>query len=258
MRKGDTGAAVRALQKRLGIEPDGWYGDKTEAAVREFQRKTGLASDGIAGSQTLAALQSGVPLIIPLTHAAIIAAAEALEVDEASILTVCEVESRGEGFLSDGRPVILFERHVMYQRLKGDDFDADRLAASYPNLVNPTRGGYVGGPAEHDRFRSACGIDETCAIEAASWGLFQIMGYHWQRLGYASPQAFIGCMQKNEGEQLDAFVRFVKADPELHKALKARKWAEFAKRYNGPAYKENLYDAKLARAYDRHKQGVPA
>ncbi len=252
MRNGDTGAEVRELQKRLGIEADGWYGDATEAAVREFQRKIGLAADGIAGTQTLAALQNMGTFSRHLTHAAVMAAADALDVDEASIITVTEVESAGEGFLPDGRPTILFERHVMYKQLKGDDYDADALAAQYPNLVSKQRGGYAGGAAEHSRFRNAYSIDQTCAIESASWGLFQIMGYHWKALGYNSAQDFMACMQQSEGDQLDAFVRFVKADPALHKALKSRKWAEFARLYNGPAYKENLYDAKLARAYERH------
>lgn len=257
MRKGDTGAEVRELQKRLGIEPDGWYGDATEAAVRKFQQQAGLAADGIAGNQTLAAMRNGGAFSRHLTHAAIEAAAAALDVDAATILTITEVEAGGDGFLPDGRPDILFERHVMYKQLKGDDFDADALAAQYPNLVNPKRGGYAGGPTEHARFRNACGIDQTCAIESASWGMFQIMGYHWQALGYASADDFMACMQQSEGEQLDAFVRFVKADPALHKALKGRKWAEFARLYNGPAYKENLYDVKLARAYERHA-GVAA
>ena len=253
MRKGETGAAVRDLQQRLGIEVDGWYGDSTEAAVRKFQQQHGLVADGIAGSQTVAVMKSGGAFSSRhLTHAAIEAAAAALDVEVAVILAVTEVESAGDGFLVDGRPKILFERHIMYKQLKGDDYDADGLAAQYPNLVNQTRGGYAGGSAEHARFRSACGIDQTCAIEAASWGMFQIMGFHWQTLGYASAEDFMTCMQQSEAEQLDAFVRFIKADPALHKALKSRKWAEFAKLYNGPAYKENSYDAKLAAAFTRH------
>jgi hypothetical protein len=32
-------------------------------------------------------------------------------------------------------------------------------------------------------------------------------------------------------------------------ALQAKNWAEFAKRYNGPAYAQNRYDEKLAKAY---------
>ncbi|WP_321838492.1 N-acetylmuramidase domain-containing protein, partial [Pseudomonas kulmbachensis] len=35
-------------------------------------------------------------------------------------------------------------------------------------------------------------------------------------------------------------------------ALKARKWAEFARLYNGSDYLRNLYDTKLQRAYERH------
>ncbi|MBV5553030.1 N-acetylmuramidase family protein, partial [Pseudomonas aeruginosa] len=45
---------------------------------------------------------------------------------------------------------------------------------------------------------------------------------------------------------------FIDTDPALHKALKARKWADFARLYNGPDYKRNLYDTKLARAYEQH------
>lgn len=252
MRKNDTGAEVRDLQQRLGIEVDGWYGDSTEAAVRKFQERHGLIADGIAGDKTLATLRAGKADPRLLKHADIAAAAEALEVDIGCILAVNEVESVGHGFLPDGRPKILFERHVMYKQLKGDDYDAAGLAAKYPNLVNQARGGYAGGSAEHARFRTACGIDQVCAIESASWGLFQIMGYHWPTLGYPSAEEFMACMQRSEAEQLDAFVRFVKADPVLHKALKSRKWAEFAKLYNGPAYKENSYDVKLAAAFARH------
>ena len=258
MRNGDTGAAVRDLQKLLGIEADGWYGEKTEAAVREFQRKVGLVADGVAGSQTLLFLKHGVVIGgRSLTHAAVLEAAAALDVDLGTILSVTDVEAGGDGFLPDGRPDILFERHIMHKRLKAADRDADALAAKYPNIVNTLRGGYAGGSAEHFRLNTAIGIDKQCALESASWGMFQIMGYHWQALGYDSVDDFVSRMQKNEGEQLDAFVRFVKADPALHKALKARKWAEFAKIYNGPAYRENLYDAKLARAYERHS-GVEA
>jgi peptidoglycan hydrolase-like protein with peptidoglycan-binding domain len=52
-------AAVRALQKKLGVSADGVYGPKTRAAVKRFQRAHGLAVDGVAGSQTLAELGLG-------------------------------------------------------------------------------------------------------------------------------------------------------------------------------------------------------
>jgi hypothetical protein len=85
-----------------------------------------------------------------------------------------------------------------------------------------------------------------------SWGQYQIMGYHWERLSYASVLVFVAAMMDSEAAQLDAFVRFIAADAALHKALMARKWADFARIYNGPEYKDNAYDIKLARAYARH------
>lgn len=251
MRKGDTGAEVRALQQLLGIEADGWFGEETEAAVRALQQRTGLVADGIAGQKTLLSLRGNPPSTL-LTHQAIERAADALGVPVASILAVNEVESRGHGFLTDGRPVILFERHVMYRQLEQAGLDAAALAERYPNIINPQRGGYAGGAAEHARLSTAIGINRECAMESASWGLFQIMGYHWQHLGYESAESFISAMSRSEDEQLGAFVRFIEADPALHKSLKGRKWVEFARLYNGLAYKDNLYDVKLARAYDRH------
>lgn len=187
-----------------------------------------------------------------LTATAIARAAAALGVTPAAIRAIDEVESRGAGFLADGRPVILFERHIMYRRLKKAGRDADDLAQRYPAFVNPTPGGYKGGAGEWYRLELARQIDRDAADESASWGRYQIMGFHCETCGFASVADFVAAMSESEDRQLDAFVAFVKADPALHKALKAGKWAEVAKRYNGPDYKKNEYDTKLAAAYERH------
>jgi len=49
-------STVRAVQKKLGVKPDGVYGRKTRGAVKRFQRAHGLKADGILGPQTLGAL----------------------------------------------------------------------------------------------------------------------------------------------------------------------------------------------------------
>lgn len=266
LRHGDKGQAVQQLQKSLNargakLRVDGDYGDETEKAVRAYQRSAGLVDDGVAGEKTQAAL-AGTDLSRLLKLADLQAAAKRLGVDLPSVLAVNEVESAGAGFLPNGKPKILFERHVMHARLslvrnEGDDSAAliaraDQFAAQQPNLVNRAQGGYAGGTAEHQRLSNARYIDALAANESASWGAFQIMGYHATRLGYASVDEFVTLMSRSEADQLDAFVRFIEADPALHKALKGKKWADFAKRYNGPAYARNLYDVKLERAYERH------
>lgn len=263
---GDRSQAVRTLQKTLNahganLEVDGHYGDATEDAVRAYQLQAGLVADGIAGEKTQISLAGGECALF-LSNQDMIAAAERLGVPLSAIYAVNEVESKGRGFLDTGKPVILFERHIMYRQLatpRHEDDDpetlksyADQMAISNPALVNPKPGGYFGSTAEHQRLAMARLIDDTAALESTSWGAFQIMGYHWERLGYASVQQFVTDMAKGESEQLAAFTRFIETDPALHKALKARKWAEFAKRYNGPNYQRNLYDIKLQRAYARH------
>jgi hypothetical protein len=45
------------------------------------------------------------------------------------------------------------------------------------------------------------------------------------------------------------FVRFIKINPGMLAALRAKDWAKFAKLYNGPEYMKNNYHTKLALAY---------
>lgn len=267
LRHGDRSQAVRDLQRKLNnngakLVADGAYGDATEAAVRAYQVKAGLVSDGIAGAKTLASLQ-GLDTGKLLKHSDLMRAAQRLGVPVGAVYALNEVESRGLGFLDNGKPVILYERHVMFDRLQlvrssADDLEqlhqrAEQLAKQAPNLVNPKAGGYIGGSAEYQRLAQARQIDEQAALESCSWGGFQVMGYHWQRLGYASIQDFVAAMNRSEADHLEAFVCYIEADSTLHKALKALKWATVAKLYNGPDYQRNLYDVKLERAFERHQ-----
>jgi hypothetical protein len=188
-------------------------------------------------------------------------AATELGVPVAAIQAVTDVETSGSGFLSDGvRPEILFERHVMLKRLiaHGLSQQAERYASQRPDIVNATPGGYKGGAAEYDRLDAAVNIDRTSALESCSWGAFQIMGYHWKDLGYSSVQDFVNAMYRSAGDQLDAFVRFIKANPNLARALRNKDWAGFAAGYNGPGYRANHYDEKMAAAYARHSQEAAA
>jgi hypothetical protein len=57
LEEGDSGPAVKRLQKRLRVRPvDGQFGSDTERAVKRFQRRRGLTSDGVVGPQTRKAL----------------------------------------------------------------------------------------------------------------------------------------------------------------------------------------------------------
>jgi hypothetical protein len=258
LKLGSVGDDVALLQKRLtragfAVDMTHVFDQATEAAVMALQRARGLVVDGIAGPKTMIALP-GAALVAHLSDADLVKSAATLGVPVAAVRAVNEVESRGQGFSPDGRPVILFERHVFYARLRALKIDADALAAKYPNIVSPSRGGYMGGSAEYSRLEAAVRLHADAARESASWGAFQIMGYHWQALQYSSIDEFVSCMYRSEAEHLDAFVRFIAANRNLLAALKAKKWAKFAEGYNGADYRANLYDTKLERAYERYAE----
>lgn len=183
-------------------------------------------------------------------------AAQTLGVEESAVKAVASVESNGSGFILDpisGKqvPKVLFERHIMFKRLRDNTpIKSADMAAKYPDIVNPTPGGYKGGIAEHERLDRAVQIDRVTALESASWGAYQIMGFHWRVLGYPSVQAFVNESYTEEG-QINIFIKFVQADKRLVKALKEKDWAKFASIYNGPNYSVNKYDTRMKAEYEK-------
>ena len=188
-----------------------------------------------------------------LTVAQIVKAAGSINVPVASLKAVIEVECRGRGFNSDDTPVILFERHVFRQRLiaNGKSSIAVKAMRERPDICNVYSGGYGLYSAQHKRLGDAASYDRTSALESASWGIGQVMGYHWKSLGYETLQQFINAMYRDEASQLDAMCRFIRVN-NLAKYMRTQDWASFALRYNGKAYAKNKYDIKLASAYKLH------
>ena len=52
LKNGSKGDDVKKLQEKLGVEPIGTFGPKTEAAVKSWQKANGLTDDGIVGDGT--------------------------------------------------------------------------------------------------------------------------------------------------------------------------------------------------------------
>lgn len=263
IQKGHKGSNVVHLQQQLvkagySVMVDGWFGSETEQALLDFQRDHMITATGSAGTRTLTAL-TGKILGNQLTIHDMQNGAELLTVPLATMATVAHVESVGEGFTESMHPVVLFERHVFYRQLITyiEKNEVDRLTSHFPDLINPKRGGYAGGEKEWDRLSRAMAIHPSAAIESASWGMFQIMGFHWRALGYTSSQDWFVAMCRNEVEHLTALCRFIKQDPVMHGALQQQRWEEFARRYNGPAYKDNNYDVKLAQTYAKFIDEFP-
>ena len=264
-----TGSSVSFLQELLGVlgyeVPNSGYFDLiTDAAVRDFQLKNNLVVDGEVGVKTWTVLLSKTN---PgdafgdkfLGEQDLIDFAETYQLELPAVKAVNEVESSGKGFLIDGRPKILFEGHVFWRQLKSMGIKPEDLSnpinesVLYPKW---TKKYYLSGTREYERLELALSISDDprlkeAALGSASWGSFQIMGYHATNLGYSSVSAFVEEMKVHERNHLQAFGRFIKFYGCLA-FLKSLEWAKFAKCYNGSAFAENKYDLKLAKAYSKY------
>ncbi len=271
LKLGSKGAAVIELQKLLtkhgmtgrnkkSISIDGDFGENTEYAVIQFQKKHNLKVDGLAGPSTLKALR-GEDCSKLLKESDLIDGAKRLGVPVIVIKAIAEVETMGEGYLPNGKPKILFERHRMYFYLnqKYGKAKASALMAKHPNIVNTKTGGYHGGAAEYTRLSQAKQHDESCALQSASWGRFQLMGENWKSLGYASVQEFVAHHEQSESLQFEAFLRYCETksgevddkDWKLIDALRQENWHVVFTLYNGRNYKKLGYDTKFLRVMNR-------
>ncbi|MDR1684863.1 MAG: N-acetylmuramidase family protein [Desulfovibrio sp.] len=185
-----------------------------------------------------------------LTESDIRNAAASIGVPPAAVKAVVEVESRGNGFLLDGRPRILFEGHVFWKQLKQRRIDPVPLSKTYPTIVYPSwdRSKYRPSVEEWGRLNLAIHINREAALCSASWGLFQIMGFNHALCGYKSVEEFVTAQSESEGNQLTAFCVFIESQ-RLAKYLVRKDWAAFAAAYNGDGYALNRYDTKLASEY---------
>ncbi len=176
-------------------------------------------------------------------------------VEPAVILAIQAIESGGNGFLSDGRPKILFEGHIFWSQLKKAGKDPAALQKGNENIIYPkwVKTHYVGGAGEYDRLEKAKKIDKLAALKSASWGEFQIMGFNHSVAGYGDVESFVTAMHEAGSNQLGGLMSYLKGNNLIRHVQGDKKdWAALAKGYNGPAYAENKYDIKLAAAYERY------
>lgn len=181
-------------------------------------------------------------------------AAEFLNVGPAVIKAVLEVETSNKGGFISGtdKPVILFEGHIFWKQLKQRNIDPLKYATTnmYSDILYPkwTKQYYKGGIKEWDRLNRAVCINKEAALESASWGLAQIMGFNYKVCGCKDVNEFVSKMEESEGSQLELFMHFIKNN-RMDCYLRNKDWKGFARRYNGPCYAQNKYDEKLEKAY---------
>lgn len=156
-----------------------------------------------------------------------------------ALQAVIMVESGGKGFDdATGKLIIQFEP-IWFKR-----------KAPYTPTGLWSLNGVERQEAEWVAFNDAFKLNPNAALESTSIGMMQVMGFHWQSLGFKSCGEMWDYAKKSEKNQVEIAIRFIKLRPILDKALKTRNWATFAYYYNGTGYKKYKYDKRLQAAYE--------
>lgn len=229
-------------------------------------------AEGRAALSALITAAGGQIFQLELTEADYAHAARMLGCTVPQIKAIFEVEAAGSGWFTDIRadilaldgpggfidganlPKILFEAHH-FSRLTGGKFDK-----SHPNISSRkwNRALYVGGQGEYARLNTAMMLNRNAALQSASWGAPQIMGFNYRLAGFNSVESFVEAMKSGAQAHLMAFVSFV-ANSGLRDAVRQidnnpENARAFARGYNGAAYAKNDYHGKIARAFTRWRR----
>ncbi|MCV9908700.1 N-acetylmuramidase family protein [Brucella sp. HL-2] len=191
------------------------------------------------------------------TFAAIISLAGEMEIEPAALLAVAEVESDGRALFDiNGKkePSIRFEGHYFDRRLSGRIRDRARQAG-----LSAYEAGRIRNPkTQRERWlllERAVSIQKKAALESTSWGLGQVMGAHWEWLGYRNVDELVAEARSGVTGQIQLMLRFIKKAG-LKETLQTCDWPNFARRYNGPAFARNQYDSRMAAAFGRWNRSL--
>lgn len=165
-------------------------------------------------------------------------------VGEDEIHAFMEVEAASSGFDSKGRPKMLFEPHVFYRQLAGEE----RLAAIEAGLAYRRWGEQAYPSDSYPRLIQAMKINREAALMSASWGLGQILGTNYRAAGYPTVEAMVEDFLDDEENHLEAMVNFIIANG-IDDDLREHRWETVARVYNGAGYAKHGYHTRLATAY---------
>jgi hypothetical protein len=166
---------------------------------------------------------------------AILEHATAARVAPAIALAIFAVESKRAYDPTTGLVIVRFEPKVFLRR-------SGRLVTS----------DHSGQLAEWQAIEAAYAIDEQAALESASYGLPQLMGFNFGVTSHPDARALLLAFQRSAREQVAGFFGFVAANKLVDEA-RDRRFVDFARRYNGRG-KEQLYGAKMKKYFQFARQ----
>ena len=169
-----------------------------------------------------------------------------------AVKAVIKVESRGRGFNREKKLVILFEGHIFWKELEKIGLDPSSMLEGNEDIIYKKPNYRYYNRPQYPRLEKAEAIDEVSALNSASYGMFQVMGFNHKLAGFDDVLEMVNVLSKSEKNQLEAFISFLK-NTACYEDLKVKDWVSFARHYNGSMYARNQYDIKLEKAYNNSK-----
>lgn len=184
----------------------------------------------------------------PIIAYDVAAAAKRYGIDLPGCRALMDVESKNRGFDNKKRPLILFEPHVFYRQLRGNQRDlAEQLGLAYPHWG--MRAYPKGQDAQYRRLASAININEEAAYRAISIGMGQVLGENYEVCGYASAKEMFEACLGSEATQLQCMLDYLKGN-HLLRYVNTHNWLALAEGYNGKGQAKK-YAGWLKAAHDR-------
>lgn len=187
-------------------------------------------------------------------------------VSPSAVAATLFVESHGLAFGSDERMTIRFEACIFFNiwgrdhpKEFGDHFQCNLPNDTFRMSSTDMFVEYHGDPSKEWKvFEFARELDEDAAMRAISMGLGQIMGFHYDIIGYSSPRQMFDAMSKSTKSQLDGFfsgVQYTNGGDAFTclDRLKSADYVAFAACYNGVG-RDITYADQLLRAMNDYKQ----
>ena len=152
-------------------------------------------------------------------------------IDNRILLAILNNESNQKGFYKNDRIKSRFEKHIFYEF----------------TLV------YIGKHSKH-KYLPKFDTDwvrkyslDDLELLSTSWGIAQIMGYHYETIHYWSVQGMVEQWRLSENMQITDFINFctVYRNGKFMKALQDSDIESISKMYNGGGYKKNRYAEKI-------------
>lgn len=217
-----------------------------------------------------------------VTKADIENAARELGCDPGLIFAIAKQESSSSSFFRMGNrtvPKILYERHWFRKLTQSGKSTPSPYTDLYPDICGPAyhrvkKGRHgelidqitskevvsmdeIYGPEgifQYKRLTKAYQLNQAAALQACSWGKFQIMGFNYRAAGFPSVIAFTKALSKSDSEHIKAFLKFAKSNPLLLAGLREKNFEKIAAGHNGASWRtvNAHYASNLKKYFDQY------